>query len=171
MRKIFGIPKELKTGETRVAMTPDSVGILLNDECDVWIEKGAGLLSGFDDEQYIQAGAKIAQSAQELWEKANFIIKVKEPQESEYGYFREDQTIFSYMHLAVKEDLIDTLLKKKVCTIAAESVELENGELPLLRPMSEVAGRVAVQAGARFLEHSNGGSGVLLGGVPGVQPG
>lgn len=171
MRKIFGVPKELKEGETRVALTPDSVAILLKDECDVLVEKDAGLLSGFTDEQYAQAGAKIAQNAQELWEQANFIIKVKEPQKSEYGYFREDQTIFSYLHLAVEEELTNMLLKKKVCAIAAESVETENGELPLLRPMSEVAGRIAVQAGARFLEQPNGGSGVLLGGVPGVQPG
>jgi len=171
MRKIFGVPKELKEGETRVALTPDSVAILLRDDCDVLIEKDAGLFAGFSDEQYIAAGAQIAQTAQELWERANFIIKVKEPQKSEYGYFREDQTIFSYFHLAVEEELTNILLKKKVCAIAAESVETEHGELPLLRPMSEVAGRMAIQAGARFLEQSQGGSGVLLGGVPGVQPG
>lgn len=171
VRKIFGIPKELKEGETRVSLTPDSVGILLKTDCDVLVEKDAGLLSGFTNEQYTQAGAQIAQSAQELWGRSNFIIKVKEPQKSEYGYFREDQTIFSYLHLAVEEELTELLLKKKVCAIAAESVETENGELPLLRPMSEVAGRIAVQVGARFLEQSQGGSGVLLGGVPGVQPG
>lgn len=171
MRKIFGVPKELKEGETRVALTPDTVAMLLSDECDVLVEKDAGLLSGFSDDQYIKAGAQIAQTAKELWARSNFIIKVKEPQKCEYDYFREDQTIFSYLHLAVEEELANALLKKKVCAIAAEAVETDNGELPLLRPMSEVAGRIAIQVGARFLEQPNGGSGVLLGGVPGVQPG
>lgn len=171
MKKIFGVPKELKEGETRVALTPDSVGLLTRDECEVVIEKNAGFLSGFDDAQYEKAGATIVESASEVWARANVIVKVKEPQREEYGYFREDQVIFSYLHLAVEKELTQALLKKKVCAIASEAVQTENGELPLLRPMSEVAGRVAVQVGARFLEKESGGSGVLLGGVPGVQPG
>lgn len=171
MRKIFGVPKELKEGETRIALTPDSVGILIKDGCEVLVEKNAGDLSGFSDEQYVNVGATIVETATQLWEKANVVVKVKEPQKSEYGYFREDQVLFCYLHLAVEPELTEMLLKKKVCAIASESVETENGELPILRPMSEVAGRVAVQVGARFLEKTHGGSGVLLGGVPGVQPG
>ena len=107
----------------------------------------------------------------ELWEKSTVILKVKEPQKSEYEFFSEDKVVFSYMHLAVEEELTKELLKKKVCTIASESVEGPNKELPLLRPMSEVAGRLSIQIGANYLESINGGSGVLLGGVPGVQPG
>lgn len=171
MKTTFGIPKEIKAGETRVALTPDSVNMLTNKGLTVTIEAGAGEMSGFEDEQYIQAGAKIANSPKEVWESSNIIVKVKEPQRSEFEFFREDLVIFSYLHLAVEEELSKQLLKKKVCAIAAETVQTENGELPLLRPMSEVAGRMAIQIGARFLEKQKGGSGVLLGGVPGVQPG
>lgn len=171
MKKIFGVPKEIKEGEARIALTPDSVGILAKNDCEVLIETGAGEKSGFSDEQYVQEGATVVQTGKEVWERSSIIVKVKEPQPSEYGYFREDQIIFSYLHLAVEPELTELLLKKKVCAVASESVETENGELPLLRPMSEVAGRVAIQVGARFLEKTQGGSGVLLGGVPGVQPG
>ncbi len=171
MKKVFGVPRELKEGENRVALTPDSVGILAKDGGRVLVEKDAGKLSGFSDSLYINAGAEIIESAKDLWEQANFIIKVKEPQKVEFDYFREDQVIFSYMHLAVEEELTDALMKKKVCAIATEAVQTPSGELPLLQPMSEVAGRVAIQVGARFLEVQQGGSGVLLGGVPGVQPG
>lgn len=170
MKTNFGIPKELKEGETRVALTPDTVGMLTKEGLSVTIETGAGLLSGFEDSQYIQAGAKIASTAKELWENSTVIVKVKEPQKCEYQYFREDMVIFSYLHLAIEEELANLLLKKKVCAIATEAVETQNGELPLLRPMSEVAGRMSVQLGARFLEKCNGGSGLLLGGVPGVAP-
>ncbi len=171
MKTVFGIPKELKTDETRVALTPDCISMLVADGYEVLVETNAGKLSGFSDEQYVQSGAKIIDTAKELWELANVIVKVKEPQKSEYEFFKEDQVIFSYMHLAVEEELTRELLKKKVCAIASESVETANKELPLLRPMSEVAGRLSIQLGANYLESVNGGSGVLLGGVPGVQPG
>ena len=171
MKTVFGIPKELKTDETRVSLTPDCISMLVSDGYEVFVETEAGKLSGFSDEQYVQSGAKIVNSAKELWDLANVIVKVKEPQKSEYGFFKEDQVIFSYMHLAVEEELTRELLSKKVCAIASESVETANKELPLLRPMSEVAGRLSIQLGANYLESVNGGSGVLLGGVPGVQPG
>lgn len=171
MNTIFGVPKELKTDETRVALTPDCISMLVKDGYEVFVESSAGALAGFSDEQYAESGAKIVNTKEELWEKATVVVKVKEPQKCEYGLFREDQVIFSYMHLAVEEELTCELLKKKVCAIASESVEGPNKELPLLRPMSEVAGRLSIQLGANYLETINGGSGVLLGGVPGVQPG
>ena len=171
MTNIFGIPKELKPGETRVALTPDCVNMLINDDCEVLVETHAGDLSGFSDDEYKMSGAKIVDTKEELWQKADYIIKVKEPQEEEYPLFRPEQVILSYLHLAVNEKLTDELLKKKVCAIASESVRTSDNELPLLRPMSEVAGRMSVQLGANYLEKNNGGSGVLLGGVPGVQPG
>lgn len=171
MKTVFGIVKELKVDETRVALTPDCISMLTKEGYDVLIESNAGVLSGFSDEQYIQSGAKIASNNKEVWENANVIIKVKEPQKAEYQYFREDQVIFSYMHLAVEEELTKELLEKKVCAIAAESVTDKDGGFPILRPMSEVAGRLSIQLGANYLESINGGSGVLLGGVPGVQPG
>jgi len=171
MKSIFGVPKELKKDENRVSLTPDSIKILTDAGHEVYVEENAGLLSGFTDDMYVEAGAKISKTKEELWEVANIIVKVKEPQKEEYPLFKEDQVIFSYMHLAVEEELVKHLLQKKVCTICAESVKTENGELPILRPMSEVAGRLAIQIGAHYLEQVNGGSGVLLGGVPGVQPG
>ena len=171
MKTVFGIPKELKTDETRVALTPDCISMLTKEGYEVLVEADAGKLSGFTDEQYIKSGAEIISTNKELWDRANIIVKVKEPQKSEYGLFKEDQVIFSYMHLAVEEELTRELLKKKVCAIASESVETANKELPLLRPMSEVAGRLSIQLGANYLESVNGGSGVLLGGVPGVHPG
>ncbi len=170
MKANFGIPKELKEGETRVALTPDSVNMLVQDGMTILVQSNAGLLSGFDDDQYIKAGARIVQDAKELWDNSRVVVKVKEPQKCEYQYFREDLVIFSYMHLAIEEELTKELLKKKVCAIAAETIEGNHDELPLLRPMSEVAGRMSVQLGARFLEKQNGGSGLLLGGVPGVAP-
>ncbi len=170
-RSIFGVPKELKEDENRVALTPDSVKILTDDSHEVYIEKDAGILSGFTDEMFIHAGAKIVNTKEELWQIANVIVKVKEPQPEEYPLFRENQIIFCYMHLAVAPELTKNLIKKKVCAICAESIKMANGEFPLLRPMSEVAGRMSIQLGAHFLEITNGGSGVLLGGVPGVSPG
>jgi len=171
MKTVFGILKELKTDETRVALTPDCVAMLTKDGYEVIIEHNAGILSGFTDEQYLQSGAKIAKDNVEVWDEATVIIKVKEPQKCEYQYFKEDQVIFSYMHLAVEEELTRELLDKKVCAIAAESITDKDGGFPLLRPMSEVAGRLSIQLGANYLESVNGGSGVLLGGVPGVRPG
>lgn len=171
MKYNFGVVRELKEGETRVAITPDVAAMLTSIGLSVLIETGAGELSGFCDNDYIENGAKIASSAQEVWEHSKVIVKVKEPQKCEFKYFKPDLTIFSYLHLAVEEELAKELLKKKVTAIASESVETADGQLPLLTPMSEVAGRLAVQMGSRFLESHNGGSGVLLSGVPGVQPG
>lgn len=171
MKYTFGVVKELKEGETRVALTPDVVSMLNADGLSVIIETHAGDASGFCDEDYIQNGATIASSAAEVWNNSKVIVKVKEPQKEEFQYFRPDLAIFSYLHLAVEEELTKELLKNKVTAIASESVETKDGNLPLLTPMSEVAGRLAVQIGANLLEYRNGGSGVLLSGVPGVQPG
>ena len=171
MKYTFGVVKELKEGETRVALTPDVVSMLNADGLSVIIETNAGLASGFCDEDYIQNGATIASSAAEVWNNSKLIVKVKEPQKEEFQYFRPDLAIFSYLHLAVEKELTKELLKNKVTAIASESVETKDGNLPLLTPMSEVAGRLAIQIGANLLEVRNGGSGVLLSGVPGVQPG
>lgn len=171
MKYNFGVVKELKEGETRVAITPDVVAMLQADGLNVLVESGAGLTSGFSDDDYIKNGATVVASASEVWNNSKIIVKVKEPQESEYQYFRPDLIIFSYLHLAIEEKLTAELLKKKVTTIASESVKTKDGQLPLLTPMSEIAGRLAVQIGARLLESHKGGSGVLLSGVPGVQPG
>lgn len=171
MKYNFGVVKELKIDETRVAITPDVVAMLVADGLSVFVETKAGELSGFSDDDYIQSGANIGQSAQEVWDNSKVIVKVKEPQPSEFKYFRPDLVIFSYLHLAVEETLTKELLKNKVTAIASESVKTQDGQLPLLTPMSEVAGRLAVQIGARLLETHKGGSGVLLSGVPGVQPG
>ena len=171
MKYIFGVVKELKEGETRVSLTPDVVAMLTSNGLSVIIESNAGLLSGFSDNDYIENGATIVNNAKEVWDNSKIIVKVKEPQKCEFQYFRPDLVIFSYLHLAVEEELTKELLKKKVTAIASESVETKDGQLPLLTPMSEVAGRLAVQIGSRFLESHNGGAGVLLSGVPGVQPG
>ena len=171
MKYNFGVVKELKEGETRVSITPDVVAMLVADGLSVAVEAEAGMLSGFTNEDYIQSGAVILPNAKDVWDNSKIIVKVKEPQKSEFQYFRPDLVIFSYLHLAVEEDLTKELLKKKVTAIASESVQTADGQLPLLTPMSEVAGRLAVQIGSRFLESHNGGSGVLLSGVPGVQPG
>ena len=171
MKYNFGVVKELKEGETRVAITPDVVAMLQADGLNVLVESNAGITSGFSDDDYIKNGATVVASASEVWNNSKIIVKVKEPQESEYQYFRPDLIIFSYLHLAIEEKLTYELLKKKVTTIASESVKTEDGQLPLLTPMSEIAGRLAVQIGARLLESHKGGSGVLLSGVPGVQPG
>jgi len=171
MKYDFGIVKELKPGETRIAISPDIVAMLKSDGLNIIIESNAGFMSGFSDEDFIQNGATVVNSAQEVWENSKIIVKVKEPQKSEYKYFRPDLIILSYLHLAVEPELTKELLKKKVTAIACESVETKNNNLPLLRPMSEVAGRLAVQMGSEFLSSHKGGSGVLLSGVPGVQPG
>ena len=171
MKYNFGVVKELKENETRVALTPEVVEMLVAQGFSVIIETNAGYLSGFDDDDYKKAGATIAQGAGEVWENSKVLIKVKEPQKQEFQYFRPDLVIFSYLHLAVEEELTKELLKKKVTAIASESVEMPSGHLPLLTPMSEVAGRVAIQIGCNLLQLNNGGSGVLLSGVPGVQPG
>lgn len=164
----IGVPAELKNNENRVAMTPAGVVNLVHFGHEVYIEKGAGLGSGFTDEDYVSAGAKIVDTAEEAW-SMDMIMKVKEPLLSEYRYFREGLILFTYLHLAPEPELTKALIEKKVVGIAYETVQLPNGALPLLTPMSEVAGRMAPQIGAQFLEKVNGGKGILLSGVPGVQ--
>nr|WP_263325433.1 alanine dehydrogenase [Neobacillus sp. Marseille-Q6967] len=166
----IGVPKEIKNNENRVAMTPAGVVNLVNFGHEVFIEKGAGLGSGFTDEDYTSAGAKLVETASEAWSK-EMVMKVKEPLPSEYQYFREGLILFTYLHLAAEPELTKALIEHKVVGIAYETVQLPNRSLPLLTPMSEVAGRMAAQVGAQFLEKVHGGKGILLSGVPGVQRG
>ncbi|KKB38856.1 alanine dehydrogenase [Bacillus thermotolerans] len=165
---IIGVPKEIKNNENRVAMTPASVPTLTTAGHKVLVEAGAGIGSGFTDEEYKQLGAEIVDSAKAVWGQADMVLKVKEPIESEYQYFREGLLLFTYLHLAAEPALTKALVENKVTAIAYETVSV-NRTLPLLSPMSEVAGRMAAQIGAQFLEKNKGGKGVLLGGVPGVQ--
>lgn len=167
---IIGVPKEIKNWENRVALTPSGTKILTNYGHKVLVQSTAGVGSGFADDEYIASGAEIIPTIEEVYKKAEMIIKVKEPQESEYELLREGQLLFTYLHLAVEEKLTKALLKRKVIGVAYETIQTANGELPLLTPMSEIAGRMAVQIGATFLEKPHGGRGVLLGGVPGVMP-
>jgi alanine dehydrogenase len=166
----IGIPKEIKNNENRVAITPAGVMTLVKAGHEVYVEKEAGIGSGFFDEEYEKAGATIVPSAQDAW-AAEMVLKVKEPLPEEYAYFREGLILFTYLHLAAEEALTKELMNKKVIGIAYETVQLANGALPLLTPMSEVAGRMSVQVGAQFLEKPHGGKGILLGGVPGVRRG
>jgi alanine dehydrogenase len=166
----IGVPKEIKNNENRVAMTPAGVMNLVSHGHEVFIEKGAGLGSGFTDAQYVEVGAKIVDRAEDAW-SMDMVMKVKEPLPSEYKYFREGLVLFTYLHLAPEPELTKVLIDKKVVGIAYETVQLPNGSLPLLTPMSEVAGRMATQIGAAFLEKTRGGKGILLGGVPGVHRG
>lgn len=166
----IGVPKEIKNNENRVAMTPAGVQELVRHGHDVYIETEAGLGSGFKDSEYRNAGATIVSNAEEAW-AGDMVMKVKEPLPSEYKYFREGLILFAYLHLAAEPDLTKVLLEKKVTAVAYETVQLPDRSLPLLTPMSEVAGRMAVQVGAQFLEKVNGGKGILLGGIPGVKRG
>jgi alanine dehydrogenase len=168
---IIGVPKEIKDNENRVAISPAGIDALVEAGHEVLIETGAGEGSGFSDEAFIEHGAKIAQTAEDVWSSADMVMKVKEPQPSEYRYFREDLILFTYLHLAAEPELTRALVESKVTAIAYETIQLDNGSLPLLTPMSEVAGRMSVQIGAQLLEKPKGGKGVLLGGVPGVLPG
>jgi alanine dehydrogenase len=168
---IIGIPREIKDNENRVANSPAGVQALTNAGHQVLVERDAGLGSGFINELYIGAGAKIVDTAAEVWNSAEMIMKVKEPLAQEFQYFKEGLILFTYLHLAPEEALTKALMDNKVIAIAYETIQLDNGTLPLLTPMSEVAGRMAVQIGAQFLEKTHGGKGVLLGGVPGVSPG
>lgn len=168
---IIGIPKEIKEQEDRVSMTPAGVDTCVRAGHTILLESGAGLGSGFTDDEYLRAGATVIKLAREVYEKAEMIVKVKEPLPPEYGYLREGQILFTYLHLAPDPELTDVLLKAKIIGIAYETVQLPNGCLPLLSPMSEIAGRMAVQVGAFLLERTNGGRGVLLGGVSGVEKG
>ncbi|MFD1427831.1 alanine dehydrogenase [Kroppenstedtia sanguinis] len=168
---IIGVPKEIKDNENRVAISPAGVDALVGAGHQVLIQKGAGNGSGFPDEDFSEHGAKIMDSAEGVWGSADMILKVKEPQASEFQYFREGLILFTYLHLAPEPELTRALMENKVTAIAYETIQLDNGALPLLTPMSEVAGRMSVQVGAQFLEKPKGGKGVLLGGVPGVLPG
>ncbi|RBW70127.1 alanine dehydrogenase [Bacillus taeanensis] len=167
---IIGVPKEIKNNENRVAMAPSGVAAFVNAGHEVLVEQGAGLGSGFLDTEYEKAGAKIVSSAADAW-SAEMVVKVKEPQPEEFQYFREGLILFTYLHLAAEPSLTEALVEKKVISIAYETIQLDNNGLPLLMPMSEVAGRMSIQIGAQFLEKRKGGKGVLLGGVPGVRPG
>ncbi|MGO4494614.1 alanine dehydrogenase [Paenibacillus sp. 2RAB27] len=167
---VVGVPKEIKNNENRVALTPGGAGMLQMSGHRVLVEAGAGIGSGFSDEDYKQEGATIIAYAAEVWAQSDMIMKVKEPLPAEYGFFKEGQILFTYLHLAAAGDLAAQLLEKKVTGIAYETIQLPNGSLPLLTPMSEVAGRMSVQIGAHYLEKFYGGRGILLGGVPGVPP-
>ncbi|MDX8364752.1 alanine dehydrogenase [Cytobacillus sp. IB215665] len=167
---IIGVPKEIKNNENRVAITPAGVVALTNAGHSVLVEMNAGVGSGFTNEDYKASGAQIIDSALKVWDSADMIMKVKEPLPSEYNYFREGLILFTYLHLAAEPELARALVDKKVTAIAYETVEV-NRTLPLLTPMSEVAGRMSSQIGAQFLEKPKGGKGILLGGVPGVSRG
>ena len=168
---IIGVPKEIKKSEYRVGMVPGGVRALVDAGHSVYLQSSAGEGIGISDEEYIKAGAEIKATIEETYDVAEMIVKVKEPLEPEYNLLREDQILFTYLHLAAAKELTLALLDNGVTGIAYETVQLSDGSLPLLTPMSEVAGRVAVQVGAYFLQKESGGSGVLLGGVPGVAPG
>ena len=167
---LIGVPKEIKNHEYRVGMTPAGVYELIRYGHQILVESNAGLAIGYGDEDYIKAGALIAKSAVEVFERAEMIIKVKEPQASEYKMLRSGQVLFTFLHLAADQELAKGLLDSDCVAIAYETVTDDNGGLPLLAPMSEVAGRLAVQAGAHALEYHKGGCGILMGGVPGVKP-
>ncbi len=168
---IIGVPKEIKTEEYRVGIVPSGVRTLIDAGHRVVIEAGAGAGSGISDDEYIFAGAHILNGAKEVYDTSDMIMKVKEPQPSEFDMFKEGQILYTYLHLAAEPEVTKMLLSKKIKSIAYETIERADRMLPLLRPMSEVAGRMAVQAGAYFLQENNGGRGVLLGGVPGVMAG
>ncbi len=167
---IIGVPKEIKEQEDRVALTPAGVDGFVRAGHKVLVEKGAGLGSGFEDSEYKDLGAEIIDDAAKVWEQADMIMKVKEPLKSEYGYFKEGLIIFTYLHLAAEEELTQALVDAGVTAIAYETVELADRSLPLLSPMSEVAGRMAIQQGSVHLEKIRGGKGLLVDGVPGVAP-
>lgn len=167
---IIGVPAEVKDNEYRVSVTPGGVELLAQHGHRVLVESGAGAGSGFSDEEYHMCGATILPDAAGVWHDADMILKVKEPVPEEYPFLREGLILFTYLHLAANQQLTQELLDRKVIGIGYETVELDNGHLPLLIPMSEVAGRMAIQVGAHYLEKMNGGRGKLLGGVPGVRP-
>jgi alanine dehydrogenase len=167
---LIGVPREIKTNENRVALVPAGAEALVQHGHQLFIERGAGLGSGFSDAQYEAAGATVLETADEVWARAEMIMKVKEPIAVEYPRIREGQLLFTYFHFAADEALTRALIDSRAVAVAYETVQLPSGELPLLTPMSEVAGRMAVQAGAKYLEKYHGGRGLLLGGVPGVPP-
>jgi len=164
----IGLPKEIKDNEYRVGLTPAGVQALKQAGHEVFVQKTAGEGSGFTDDQYVKAGGQLLETADEVWQTGDMIVKVKEPVQPEYARMRENQLLFTYLHLAPEFELTKQMLERKVTGVAYETVTDINGKLPLLTPMSEVAGRMSVQVGATYLEKMNGGKGVLLGGVPGV---
>lgn len=167
----IGVPKEIKAQESRVAMTPAGVMELVQrHKHEVFVQKSAGEASGFSDQEYIEAGAKLLDTIEQVYQTSDMIVKVKEPIEPEYGLLRKGQILFTYLHLASCKSLTEALVKSGAVCIAYETVIDKNGSLPLLTPMSEVAGRMSVQQGAKYLEKPQGGKGILLGGVPGVKP-
>ena len=168
---IIGILKEIKAEENRVSMTPAGVEVMIQNGHTLLVEKDAGKGSGFEDETYKSAGAEIVATPQEIFERTEMVMHVKEPLPAEYDLIREDQIVFTYLHLAAAEELTHALIRSKSINIAYETIQKADGSLPLLTPMSEVAGRMATQQGAKYLEMAQGGHGVLLGGVPGVDPG
>jgi len=168
---IVGILKEIKVAEKRVCMTPAGVVAMKKNGHDVLVEKNAGTGAGFPDADYVAAGATIVDTPAQVFEKCDMVMHVKEPQPSEYDLIREDQIVFTYLHLAADEQQTMALIKSKSIDIAYETIEKDNGSLPLLLPMSEVAGRMATQEAAKYLEMPQGGMGILLGGVTGVEPG
>ncbi|MBI4786532.1 MAG: alanine dehydrogenase [Chloroflexi bacterium] len=167
---IIGVPKEIKIKENRVALTPGGAHALVSAGHRVLVETRAGEGSGFTDEEYKLSGGEIVPSHADAWTRAEMVLKVKEPLDSEYELLRPDLLLFTYLHLAAEERLTRTLLEKRVWAVAYETVELSDGSLPLLTPMSEVAGKMSIQIAAHYLEKTNGGRGKLLGGVPGVRP-
>lgn len=168
--QVVGVPRETKPGEHRVAITPDGVAELVAHGVEVLIEHDAGADSAITDLEYCAAGARIADTAAEVWERAAMVVKVKEPQADEFAFLRPGLVLFTYLHLAAYPRVADVLREHRVTGVAYETVQAADGALPLLAPMSEVAGRMATQVGAHFLERAAGGRGVLLGGVPGVRP-
>jgi alanine dehydrogenase len=168
---IIGVPKEIKIGETRVSMTPSLCRRCVSLGAKVLVENSAGIVAGFTDAEYRAAGATLTASAKKVWAAADLILKVKEPLPAEYELLKDGQTIFTYLHLAAGPELTKVLLKKHILGISYETVEGTDGSFPLLKPMSQIAGRLSIQIGAYFLQSQHGGSGVLLGGIPGTMPG
>jgi len=168
---MIGVPKEIKNNEYRVGLVPDGVKALTKQGHQVVVQKGAGVGSGISDEEYMKSGASLVAIADEVYDQAEMVVKVKEPLAKEYGLIKEDQIIFGYLHLAPIPELTQALLDSKCIGVAYETIQLADGSLPLLNPMSEVAGRMAAQVGSHYLEKSSGGRGVLLSGVPGVGRG
>jgi alanine dehydrogenase len=167
---IIGVPKEIKDHETRVGLVPSGVAALIDAGHRVLVEAGAGIGSSIPDHIYVRSGAEIVPTAAQVWEQAEMIVKVKEPQPAEFGFLRPNLLLFTYLHLAPLPELTAKLVDSRTTAIAYETIREQDGSLPLLTPMSEVAGRMSVQVGAQYLERPNGGRGILLGGVPGVAP-
>lgn len=167
---IIGIPKEIKPSEYRVSMLPVGVEQLVQADHTVFVEVDAGIGSGIPNEDYVVAGAELLETSPEVFDAADLIVKVKEPLPEEYGYLHEGQVVFTYFHFAANEDLTHAMIDRKIVCVAYETIQTADGELPLLTPMSEVAGKMAIQEGAKYLEKPMMGRGILLGGVPGVAP-